>query len=72
MGSKNRIGFYLHKEFRAAGIWFYLHKEFRAAEIWFYLVEDKEFHKKNHEKAIVYFKNFRAARANLLSFVHEK
>ena len=44
-----RSGFYLHKEYRAAGIWFYLHKEFRAAEIWFYL--HKEFRKKNREKS---------------------
>ena len=48
---------------------FYLHKEFRAAEIGFSL--HKEFHKKNHETLMVYLKNFRAARANLLKF-HKK
>ena len=32
----------------------YLHKEFRAAEIGFSL--HKEFHKKNHEKLMVYLK----------------
>ena len=63
MGSKNRIRFYLHKEFRAAEISFYLHKDFRAAGIRFYL--HKEFLKKNHEKAMLFSKNFRAARANL-------
>ena len=44
------IAFYLHKDVRAAGIRFYLHKEFL---------------KKNNEKAILFSKNFRAARANL-------
>ena len=64
------IQFHLHKEFRAAGIQFYLHKEIRAAEIWFYL--HKEFLKKIREKSMIYSKHFRAARATLLRISSEK
>ena len=67
------IRFYLHKDFRADGIEFYLHKEFRVAGSRFYL--HKEFLNKNHAKTMIYLKNFRAARANLLRISevnHEK
>ena len=61
---------YLHKDCCAAGIRVHLHKDVRVAGIEFSL--HKEFHKKNHDKSMVYSKNFRAARDNLLRIYEEK
>ena len=56
------------KSFARPRSWFYLHKEYRAAGIRIFSTQrsSTNFHKKNHEKLMIYLKNFpRCARTKL-------